>query len=322
MQQRNYSLDILRILACLGVIMIHASGSPEWHHWIEAGDAEWNWCAALDALSRWSVPIFAMLSGFLFLNPEKELPLSKLYGKYIARIVIALIFWSCFYAFSLHTTYYPFGVQEGHFWYLGMCIGLYMAMPIMRIIAREKKVLSYFCWVWLACKVWFFIGHYVQLPFELSHLLFVDYVGYCLWAYYISKITVPQKYEYLLYFVAMIALTINVFGYIITKDPDCIFAHYVTITNIIIAFALFYLCTHHRFEGGNKLNRCIQTISECTFGIYLIHMWALIQVIFRIHRFVHSSPVTVLLSVALAFAMSLCITFIIKKIPILNKWIV
>ena len=59
MQQRNVSLDILRICACIGVIMIHAAGSPEGHHWIEAGTSVWNWCAGLDALSRWSVPVFA-----------------------------------------------------------------------------------------------------------------------------------------------------------------------------------------------------------------------------------------------------------------------
>lgn len=322
MQERNYSLDIMRILACIGVIMIHAAGSPEMHHWIEAGCCEWNYCATLDALSRWSVPVFAMLSGYLFLNPKKELTLSKLYGKYIARIVIALIFWSCFYALTLHHAYYPFGRQEGHFWYLGMCIGLYMAIPIMRYIVLEHKMLIYFCWVWLACKVYFFIGHYIPLPFDLSHLLFVDYVGYCLWAYYLGKIILPKLYEYILYGAAIVSLVIDVVGYIITKDADCVFAGYVTITNIIIAFALFYLCTHHRFNGGSKLNKCIQTISECTFGIYLLHMWSLIQVIFRVHRFIPSSPLTVLISVGMAFTISLCITFIIKQIPVLKKWIV
>lgn len=322
MQQRNISLDILRILACIGVIMIHAAGSPEMHHWIDAGCAEWNWCAALDALSRWSVPVFAMLSGVLFLSPKKELPLSKLYGKYIARIAIALGVWSCFYALTLHHSFYPFGTQEGHFWYLGMCIGLYMAMPIMRYIAKEQNLLAYFCWVWLACKIWFFVGHYVPLPFELSHLLFVDYVGYCLWAYYLSNIVLPKTYEYMLYGSGVVALCVDVFGYIVTEDSNCVYASYVAVPNIVIAFALFYLCTHHSFNGGVVLNRFIQTISECTFGIYLIHIWALIQVIFRVHRFVPSSPLTVIISVGMAFVMSLCITFILKKIPNLNKWIV
>lgn len=322
MQQRNVSLDILRICACIGVIMIHASGSPEGHHWIEAGTSVWNWCAGLDALSRWSVPVFAMLSGFLFLNPQKELPLSKLYGKYIARIAVALVFWSLFYAFTLHSAYYPFGVQEGHFWYLGMCIGLYMAMPIMRYIAQNKSMLVYFCWIWLACKIYFFIGYYVPLPFDLSHLLFVDYVGYCLWAYYLSSIVLVRKYELALYGTGIIGLVINVIGYIVTENPGCFYGGYVAPTNIATSFGLFYLCSHHHFNGGERLNKVIQTISECTFGIYLIHMWMLIQVIFRVHRFIPNPVYTVLISVVMAFAGGLVVTSIIKKIPFLKKWIV
>ena len=302
--------------------MIHAAGSPEGHHWVEVGTYEWNWCAAFDALSRWSVPVFAMLSGFLFLNPQKELPLSKLYGKYIARIVIALIFWSCFYAFTLHSDYYPFGSQEGHFWYLGMCIGLYMAMPIMRYIAKDSKMLSYFCWIWLFCKVYFFAGNYVTLPFDLSHLLFVDYVGYCLWAYYLSTIVLNSKQELLLYGVAVIGLIVNVIGYIVTKDLDCCYAGYVAITNIATSFGLFYLCSHHNLNFGKRWNKVIQTISECTFGIYLIHMWMLIQVIFRVHRFVPTPIYTVLISVAMAFVGGLVVTYILKQIPLVKKWIV
>ena len=322
MQERNVSLDILRIFACMGVIMIHAAGSPEHHHWIEVGTTEWNCCAALDALSRWSVPVFAMLSGFLFLNPQKELPLSKLYGKYIARIVVALIFWSLFYAFTLHSAYYPFGIQEGHFWYLGMCIGLYMAMPIMRYIAQDKSLLSYFCWAWLGCKVYFFLGNYITLPFDLSHLLFVDYVGYCLWAYYLSSIVLERKYEYMLYGLGILGMAICVSGYIITKDPDSFYGSYVSATSIATSFSLFYLCSHHKFDGGKSINKVIQTISECTFGIYLVHMWMLIQVIFRVHRFVSNSVYTVLISAGMAFIGGLIVTYMLKKIPLVKKWIV
>ena len=322
-EQRKYSLDILRIFACIGVIMIHAAGSPEGHHWVEIGSYDWNWCAAFDALSRWSVPVFAMLSGFLFLNPQKELPLSKLYGKYIARIVIALIFWSCFYAFTLHRDYYPFGVNGGHFWYLGMCVGLYIAMPIMRYIAKTPRVLSYFCWVWLFFKVYSFMSLFVTMPFDMSdHHLFADYVGYCLWAYYLSTIVLSRKYEWVLYALAIMGLVVNVIGYIVTKDSDCIFAGYAAVTNIATSFGLFYLCTHHHPNFGARMNMVIQTISECTFGIYLIHMWMLIQIIFRVHRFVPTPILTVGITVALAFVGGGGITYILKRIPFLKKWIV
>lgn len=319
----NISLDVLRICACIGVIMIHAAGCPEGAHWIEPGTSEWNWCASLDALSRWTVPVFAMLSGFLFLEPQKELPLSKLYGKYIARIVVAQVFWSCFYAITIRCPFYPFGIlQGGHFWYLGMLIGLYMAMPIMRLIAKEKRILSYFCYAWLFCKAYFFMGNFVSMPFDLSSLIFVDYVGYALWAYYLSTIVLTRKWEWVLYGSAVLGLVVTIIGYIATKDSDCCYAGYVSVPTIITSFGLFYLFLHHNFNLGARWNKVIQTISECTFGIYLLHMWMLILVIYRLQRYISTPVVVAIISVVVAFVGGLFFTLIIKRIPFLKKWIV
>ena len=69
---RNVSLDILRILACIAVITIHTAGSIDYHGLAEPGSFDWIFGETLDALSRWSVPIFAMLTGVFFLNPKKD----------------------------------------------------------------------------------------------------------------------------------------------------------------------------------------------------------------------------------------------------------
>ena len=55
MNDRNYSLYFLRILACLAVIMIHTAGSPIYHNMVEQGSLWYNECLVMDALSRWSV---------------------------------------------------------------------------------------------------------------------------------------------------------------------------------------------------------------------------------------------------------------------------
>ena len=50
-----------------------------------------------NALGRFSVPIFLMCSGVLFLN-KKELTYNDILKKYISRLLIAFIFWNCIYA--------------------------------------------------------------------------------------------------------------------------------------------------------------------------------------------------------------------------------
>ncbi len=319
---RNVSLDILRIVSCLGVIAIHASGSVFQHEWTQTGTLQWALCEGVDSISRWSVPVFAMLSGYIFLNPNKPLPISKLFFKYILRLIIALVFWSAFYAFSFHVSCYPFGIQEGHFWYVEMCIGLYLALPILRGITVNYYLLSYFCWVWLGCKIYFFIGNFVPLPFDMPYIMFTDYVGYAMWAYYLSLQKRTRSLNILMSLQIISCIFITVLEKVISKNPDSCFGGYNSITTIGTSIGLFYIFCHLTPRFSNKVNKIIQFCAECTFGVYLIHMWLLIQFIFRVHRFIASPIVVVLINIFIVFIVGIFITAIIKKIPILKKCII
>ena len=82
-------MDVLRILACMGVIFAHSGAMCFTLGIVEKGAAEWTMCFVVKKLLILSVPIFAMITGFFFLQPEKDLPLKKLYGKYTLRLVFA-----------------------------------------------------------------------------------------------------------------------------------------------------------------------------------------------------------------------------------------
>lgn len=62
---RVYYLDILRVLACIAVIMIHASGDYVLDNF---GSSNFMIGNVLDSLSRIGVPIFVMISGSLLLD--------------------------------------------------------------------------------------------------------------------------------------------------------------------------------------------------------------------------------------------------------------
>ena len=63
--------DLLRIIATFAVIVLHVSVSK----WYESPIREYNWQMfnIYDSLVRWSVPVFVMISGMFFLNPNKEI---------------------------------------------------------------------------------------------------------------------------------------------------------------------------------------------------------------------------------------------------------
>ena len=87
--------DVLRIFAAIAVIILHTS-SFDWYS-TPVSSYEWQMFNIYDSATRWCVPVFLMLSGMLFLNVEKPMPTSRIYLKYIPRILSALVFWGVFY---------------------------------------------------------------------------------------------------------------------------------------------------------------------------------------------------------------------------------
>ena len=79
--RQETELDLLRVLAALGVIVMHlaptktpdGAGAAALHH-------------ILPAAVTWCVPCFVMVSGRFLLDPERPLPLQKLFGKYFLRL--------------------------------------------------------------------------------------------------------------------------------------------------------------------------------------------------------------------------------------------
>lgn len=269
LNERNISLDLLRIFACLGVITIHTAGSPIFHHMVESGTLWYNECLIIDALVRWSVPVFAMLTGFFLLDSNKELPIRKLLMKYVLRMVVALVVWSGFYA-------------------IFMC---------------DR-----------------FFGNFYTLPFALDNVVFVDYAGYALWGVYCKEL-LPKMQKWVMCAIAGGGLFLTVFAAIYSQNADTPFFSYVSPGVIAFSIILFYLFASSRLQYPDWLSRLIRTLSDCTFGIYLVHIWILIQVFFRVHRFIEQPILLTIVCVGMAFVGGFIITYLLKKIPYINKYI-
>ncbi len=321
--ERNHSLDLLRILACLGVIMIHTSGSPIHHHLVEPGTLWFNECLVMDILCRWSVPVFAMITGFFMLDPGKEISIKNLFTKYLARIVAALVFWSFFYAITLHKPFYPIGSQSDHFWYLGMLIGLYLSIPILRLIVLNKTVLRFFCWCWLALMTYIFLGKFFRLPFYLEYGVFGEYPGYCLFAYLLkTEYADKEKSAWPIYLSGIIGLLVTVLVGLHIQSEHSPFYSYSSPNVIFTSLALFLAFVRNPLSLKGRMAGWIETVSRCTFGIYLIHLWLLIHLFSRIYRFIPWPIPLSIISVGAVFCIGFVITCVVKQIPILNKYIV
>ena len=97
---RKQFLDVLRVLATCAVVLMHvltgatdvtdASIVPEYRSLL---------LSVMD-LVTWCVPIFLLMSGYLFLNPERTLTYPVMIKKYCRRIALAILLFGVPYAAS------------------------------------------------------------------------------------------------------------------------------------------------------------------------------------------------------------------------------
>lgn len=92
--QKQIWVDYLRVLAIFAVVTIHAT-SFIYSDFNKIPNDDWWLANTLNGLSRFSVPMFIMISGYLLLGHDigtKDFYISRGF-----RIIPALIFWSIFF---------------------------------------------------------------------------------------------------------------------------------------------------------------------------------------------------------------------------------
>jgi surface polysaccharide O-acyltransferase-like enzyme len=120
-----------------------------------------------------------MISGALFL--KVDIPILKIYNKYIKRLFIHLLIWSVIYSYSkiklskIDLKKVVNLIIEGHYhlWYLFATIKLYAIIPFSREIARNEKLLKYyiiifFIFLFLIPNYIYFLSYYSN---RISNLL-------------------------------------------------------------------------------------------------------------------------------------------------------
>lgn len=153
-------VDVLRVLACLMVVMAHAC-DPFVGQFDSNRDAFLTG-TAMGSLMRASVPLFVMMTGVLLLPvPERDRGVLKFYRRRVGRVFWPLLFWSLvlpvigyvYYNYVNPATMNPllsaeiygegslmprmwtwvfnFNYDTTALWYMYMLVGLYLIVPIV-----------------------------------------------------------------------------------------------------------------------------------------------------------------------------------------------
>ncbi|AEB30231.1 acyltransferase 3 [Carnobacterium sp. 17-4] len=346
MKERVLYADILRVAATFLVITIHIVSRDFELYAIDS--YQWQVLNIYDSFARMSVPIFFMLSGIFFLDPNRAFSIKKLYQKNIFRLVTTFIFWSALYAaFFTWNEYRTFNAEvwgviveafkEGHFhlWFLFRMIEIYVMIPFLRKIAEEKKIILYliaFCWY-----VGIILPSYYEFPVS-STVTFAErginlditfgYVGYFFAGYYLAHYDLKKWIKVAIYLLGVAGLvsTIVVTSIESLKQGKHIDLHYQYLTpNVFFMSAAVFLLAKEKlhFKSVSTLFRSVLTeFSNYSFGIYLIH----VLLIFLVWKTgVTTLFMTPILSVPILTTMIFCISYICVKgmaqLPIIKRFI-
>ena len=340
---RVISFDILRTIAAFAVVTLHVAAR---RFYTSFPFGEWEVLNVYDSLSRWGVPIFVMISGALFLDSKKYVTIKKLYGKNIVRILCAFLFWSVvyqFYATSEDTTLRQFvcGVIKGpaHLWFLKMLLGLYVIIPIIRLIVIDRKIEFYF--LVLAFLTSFIIPLFLNIMRYYVPVLNVaatnlintiglniasGYIGYFVLGHYLSTIDINYLKGMFycmgaLSFLIVIILTSKISHYL--GSPTIVLYDNLTPFTLFEAIAIFVFVTVNSEVFPQRFYSKVLNISKMSFGVYLIHYMVIMVADeqFGINTSNYNAILFVPCFSLFVFVVSYIISWILSKIPIINRFV-
>ena len=347
-RQRTPYLDILRVLACLLVILIHTP--------IRQYDTYYNTPSLAGAL--YTVLVAVNCNLFFMITGALLLPVKMTGRRFVKRrltvVLPPLVVWTVVYllehALLLHNftprllTSILFHPVEGLLWYVYVLAVIYVTLPLVSrcIDAIGKRGVEVILVLWvLSSFIPYQHGVFMEAS-QWSHNMFgafANYYGYVLLGYYMHRYGLPLftrqhgwKWALLLAFGIVVMplfefLVQGRFGISWQQHLDTI-TNDISVNNIAMATLLFALVQRFAPEHYDRQSRPMTStwwpmLSKCTFGIYLSQMIVLRQIVWpltpwlgRTHWVVDS-----LVSGVITFIICFLLVFILRRLP-LRRYIV
>lgn len=317
-------LDVLRIFAALAVVIFHVLGSAV-HNDPSVSAHLADTIMRVKSTLVWPVPVFWMITGFLWLHPEKKCTFSAVLPN-IRRF--ALVLFSIGYAYALMERVFNAGAISvqlfllafsdvftgqlwDHMWYLYAAIGVYLALPVLKPFfgtqpLRSKAVLVLLLWSFtlLAPFLEERFGYAFPVHFPLGAPLFYVWAGGLMTGLNISR---KAGAAAALLFVASGAL--------------CALGGDSTLLTSLSAPALF--AAAKGLGGEHSTPAPLAGLARCTFGIYLFQQFFINLLIKALHIYPLRYPAVpgIALTSLLVFLLSFALTAALRRIPMIRKYL-
>ena len=328
-------INFLKFIAILFVILVHLL-SKAWNA-LDPTTSMFKALTFIDVLFLSSVPIFVMCSGAIFIN--KDIPLKKLFFKYILRIYIISVIFNSIYLLSDQIVYQKALISFNglvnilkdslllknilHLWYLKVVICIYLTTPLFKTLLKIKnKYIDYIVLIGtiLIVKV---------LPIFITNITFLNYMyyfgfmlyfylGYFFDKYKSKKLIIPFTLIFISSYIYTYLQTIN---HAVIYSQDLKYMQYQSYNIMGVSLIIFILASIYREKfDKEKIKNFFNFNSKYIFFIYLIHglVIGLLQELKIINIYSYTNLFYLPLYLIYVFIISFILAYIYKYIA--NKF--
>lgn len=331
MGKRILHLDILRVLACLMVVMMHSPMPVE-------NAAGW-FAVPMSYLTMPCIGIFFAVSGALILPVTT--PPSSSYAwlkRRLNKVVAPTIVWTLVFLLINSVLWeedwktcvtklfsIPFSVQgHGVMWFMYTLISLYIIAPIISpwIEKASEKALRFYLFLWAICLCypWLKLLGLKINEGTTSPLYYISgYVGYFVLGYYLRHYShcIKMWWTICAYFLCWALFAISKFTLHYDGPLFDLFWYLSIFCPIMV---IFWWKITEKLKLSDALMPKVALLSNLTFGVYLSHIFIMRQVIWKIDCIatMQNYVLQTLIVIILTVICSSIVSYIISLLPVGN----
>lgn len=341
MKERDYRLDLLRVIAILGVLTVHSTNLDE-----PIASAPFLVHVLYGSLVRGSVPLFFACSGALLLSPQRELSTKRVWQHHIVKILVPMYVWAMLYKIVnlvrgdiLNVGTLVQSVKEVlffkhvlHFYYLHIILLVYAMVPITRILTKNvtKKQLQYCLFIWFLLGILYPTVYHIWpfsilegIPTQWRLTLSYAAIGYGLLGDYLYRYPLSKRTGIFSILIGYLFTFSTTVGMSIYRGEACDwFYEGASFGPFLLTVGIFTLCLHAKFDPAAAKTKWISWLSKASFCVFLIHLF----ILFDLRAALYSSGIPIFLAiplnVVLLFAICAAAYAVLSKIPVVNRWLV
>lgn len=320
---RKYSVDVLRIISAIAVIIIHTVSAPVTNSAVEIDMGLVNTLNLIHVLMNWSVPVFFIITGYCVM--KKQTCTYNYCFSHVIKYVCVLFTVGLFYALleevfttkvlnSLTIVNSVKNVLSGdiwdHMWFVYSIIGIYLVLPVIYYFMKLGKTDGYILTT-LLFAFSILIPTFDGLVSIKSILPFGGYLFYVCFGGLVAQNNISNKTLHLIIFAGLLSCAWIVLG-VSTQNFD-----YKHLAVCLMALSIFLVFSKLDIEP----RKMILLLSNCMWGVYLIHPF-FINIAIKLFKidFLTSMPyIKLCVFAVIIFCSSVLSTCVLRKIPLIKK---